>query len=300
MLPPDLAVNSALTSSPTSVKSQLSIADTLASGISRLIDQSESARFDAQLLLAKVLNVERSWLLAHPEKPLEEEESASWEEALARVEQGEVLPYVLGKWEFYGLPFKVTPDVLIPRPESEILVEHAIDWLLLHPDKRQAVDVGTGSACIAISIALNVSPLAMWASDISPAALAIAKENVERHHISHQVRLVQSDLLECLTGSFDLICANLPYIPSRRLESLAVSKREPLVALDGGDDGLSLIRPLLEQARSQLASGGLLLAEIDDSHRELASALASEHFPNAEVRVTKDLAGKARLLQVAT
>jgi release factor glutamine methyltransferase len=287
-----------LPSAPSPYQQTLNINEALKAGSSRLQRVSESAHFDAQVLLAHIFNVERAWLLAHSEEALNQAQQKQWEASLARIEGGEALPYVLGVWEFYGLAFCITKDVLIPRPETELLVEVAIDWLAAHPGKRSAVDVGTGSGCIALSMAVNVPDLEITASDISEKALLVAARNIEHHKVGELVLLVQSDLLEKISGPIDLICANLPYIPSQRLSKLAVAKREPLLALDGGEDGLDQIRSFLYQASAKLASGGLLLAEIDDSHQESARAVASKCFPKGKISVRKDLAGRTRLLQV--
>lgn len=290
---------SSLPSSPSSNQHFLNIEKALKVGSARLRQVSESYDFDAQVLLAHIFEVERAWLLAHQEHKLNQEQLDRWESKLARLEAGEALPYVLGEWEFYGLPFHLTSDVLIPRPETELLVECAIDWLASHPGKRSAVDVATGSGCIAVTLAVNVPNLEIAASDVSEEALKVAASNVERHKVGKQVSLIYSELLEKTSGPIDLICANLPYIPSGRLSNLSVAKREPLVALDGGEDGLSLIQPFLMQAAPRLSSGGLLLAEIDDSHQESANVLASEYFPRAKISVQKDFAGRPRLLRVA-
>jgi len=294
-----LADKSRLPSAPSPNHQSLNIKAALSAGSDRLQNVSESAEFDAQVLLAHILGAERAWLFAHHDELLNQEQMRDWDASLARLEGGEALAYVLGEWEFYGLTFQVTKDVLIPRPETELLVEQAIDWLTARPEKRIAADVGTGSGCIAIALAVNVPDLGIIASDISERALKVAAKNVESHGVSDQVSLVQGEILEEISGPCDLICANLPYIPSGRLGKLAVAQREPLLALDGGEDGLDLIRPFLDQARGKLAPGGLLLAEIDDSHQESSGELGSEFFPGAEISVRKDLAGRTRLLRVA-
>lgn len=299
-LPPDLALNFSLSPFASPHQNHLTIAEALKSGSARLHAMSESANLDAEVLLAHLLKVERTWLLAHLEEQLNQEQFNQWEGSLSRLERGEALPYVLGEWGFYGLTIHLTTDVLIPRPETELLVETAIDWLAAHPDQRRAVDVGTGSGCIAVAMAVNVPDLEITASDISASALKVAAINVELHGLSKQVSLVHSELLDTIHGPFDLICANLPYIPSERLGSLAVARREPILALDGGEDGLDLIRPFLKKAAPKMDSGGLLLAEIDDSHQEDAIVISSKFFPDAKISLLEDLAGRPRLLHIAT
>jgi release factor glutamine methyltransferase len=210
------------------------------------------------------------------------------------------LPYLLGEWEFYGLTFQVSPAVLIPRPETELLVEEAIAWLRTHPGRRAAADVGTGSGAIPIAIAANVADVNFTAVDLSPEALAVARANVERHGLSERIELRQNDLLDGLSAPLDLIAANLPYIPSGRLPSLAVTKWEPYIALDGGLDGLDLIRRLFEQASRLLQPGGLLLEEIDPGLEESSPAEARRWWPAAKIRVLADLSGQPRLLRVQT
>ena len=161
---------------------------------------------------------------------------------LARLESGQPLPYVLGAWEFYGLTFELTPDVLIPRPETELLVEQALEWLADRPAPLLAADVGTGSGCIAISLAVHAPQLRLLASDLSWPALQVARSNLARHRVEGQISLLQCDLLPPLSLPFDLLVANLPYIPSPVLPGLKLSLSEPPLALDGGLDGLDFIR----------------------------------------------------------
>lgn len=264
----------------------------------RLEPVSETAVLDAQVLLAHLLNRSRAWVLAHPEASLQPAEERRFEAYVARLEQGEPLPYVLGEWEFYNLIFRVTPAVLIPRPETELLVGRALEWLRSHPGRRTAADVGTGSGCIAISLAVNVPDLQLTAADVSPEALQVAQQNVERHGVAGRVALVEADLLPAEPSSFDLICANLPYIPASTLQSLPVARWEPHLALYGGTDGLDVLRRLLRLAPERLAPGGLLLLEIEASQGAAARDLARQAFPDADAQVMADLAGRDRLVSV--
>jgi release factor glutamine methyltransferase len=270
----------------------------------RLEGVSETGRLDAQVLVAHVLGRSRSWIMAHPEAILTSEQRAQVESALARLVFGEPLPYVLGWWEFYGMEFKITPAVLIPRPETELLVETALDWLGKHPGARLGIDVGTGSGCIAVVLARKTPDLRMLACDVSHDALLVAKSNVTRYQMDSRVYCLQADLLPWIYhGSayperFDLICANLPYVPSGTLAGLRVSKSEPVLALDGGTDGLDTIRQLLEVAPGRLVRPGLLLIEIEASQRAEAQRLARSAFPRAGIDLLDDLAGKNRLVCV--
>lgn len=263
-----------------------------------LEEVSETAALDAQTLLAHIVGRPRAWLLAHPGDDLTDEQARALQAALERLQAGEPLPYILGHWEFYGLDFAVSPAVLIPRPETELLIERALIWLRMHPGQRQAVDVGCGSGCIAISLAVHIPDLHLTAVDISMSALHLAQANARRHAAAERIAWMQSDLLGALTGQFNLICANLPYIPESILPSLAVARYEPRLALDGGEDGLALIRCLLDQAAARLAPDGLALLEIEASQGEAVCALAQAAFPAAHVTVLPDLAGHMRLVVV--
>ncbi|MEA3350287.1 MAG: peptide chain release factor N(5)-glutamine methyltransferase [Chloroflexota bacterium] len=269
----------------------------------RLSPLSDTASLDAQVLLRHITGQTRSWLLAHPEAQISPQQQKKLARALSRLEAGTPLPYILGHWEFYCLDFIIAPSVMIPRPETELLVEKAIDWLHAHPHQRTAADIGTGSGCIAVTLAKHVSDLRITATDISAKSLKIARSNAEKHNVIGCFEFVQTDLLPPLPDlrpTFDIILANLPYIPTAALQTLKVYGREPTLALDGGHDGLNLIRSLLRRAPRYLAPGGLLLLEIDASHGVAALTLAQEAFPSADVRILPDLAGHDRLIRVET
>lgn len=264
----------------------------------RLAPTSDTPGLDAQVLLADLLGRPRAWVLAHHEASLTLDQSRRLEERLTRLERGLPLPYELGHWEFFGLDFLVTPDVLIPRPETELLVEHALAWLRSRKGAPCIVDVGTGSGCIAVALAVKAPDARLLASDISIAAVRLARENARRHGASQRVAFLACDLLPPVQARFDLICANLPYIPQASLAALPVAHREPLLALDGGLDGLSTIRRLLSGAGGVLSAGGLLLLEIEASQGERALELARRSFPEADVRLFTDLAKRDRLVSV--
>jgi release factor glutamine methyltransferase len=264
----------------------------------RLTPVSETSGLDAQVLLAHVLARPRAWVLAHPEAPLTSQQAQTLERLLDRLLSGEPLPYVLGHWEFYGLDFVLTPQVLIPRPETELMVERAIAWLQAHPGRRWAADVGTGSGCIAVSIAVAVFDLHLLATDHSFRALKVAQSNVLKHGVVGRVACVQSDLMPKTSRPFDLICANLPYIPSEALQKLEVYRREPTLALDGGAAGLTLIRRLINLAPRILAPGGLLLLEIEASQGGAVQELLGQILPGTKPDLLTDLAGRDRLVAV--
>ena len=194
---------------------------------------------DAQVWIAHAIKQPVIFILTHPEKNLTDEEIAAVEIGLRRLEQGEPLPYLLGHWEFYELDLDITKDVLIPRPETELLVEKAITWLQNSPERRTVADIGTGSGAIAVTLAMQVPDARILATDISCAALKIAKHNAEKFHVHHQIDFLQCDLLPQYIdplpteSHFDLICANLPYIPTETFinsPSLAVNPPSPLMA----------------------------------------------------------------------
>lgn len=277
--------------------------NTLEKITTRLQNLSDSPALDAQVLLAHITGKPRAWILAHPEIALDPKQDDALKGALARLENNVPLPYVLGHWEFFGLDFIVTPDVLIPRPETEMLVEYAIKWLH-DKSKASVLDVGTGCGCIPICLAKHARDLSLLAVDLSSSALNIARQNAAKHGVAEQIEFIQNDLLANLQPSnfqtFNLICANLPYIPTETLQGLGVYGREPELALDGGADGLDLIHRLLADAPRWLAPQGLILLEIDSSHGKAALGLAKNAFPQAGVSLHQDLAGLDRLIKIQT
>jgi release factor glutamine methyltransferase len=276
------------------------IGEAMAQLLNQTPAQNENFSQDLLVLMARVLGKEKTWVMAHTERVLSAEEHEKWEAALSTFRKGVPLPYVLGEWEFYGLRLKVTPAVLIPRPETELLVETGINWLNANPTRRRGLDVGTGSGCIPVALASNVLDLEMVATDISAEALDVAKFNVQKHGLTSRIRLLQANLMDGIAESFDLICGNLPYIPNERLPMLEVPKWEPLVALGGGLDGLQFIKPFLQQASAKLTPQGLVLAEIDAELENQVKELAKSIWPNARIEIRKDLAGLPRLLVAET
>ena len=271
-------------------------------GVARLNGIADRPRMEAERLLAAALIVDRTALLAHPEARLRRAQALIYVDAIRRREQGAPLPYILGRIEFFGLDFVVTPDVLIPRPETELLVEHALDDLKgrMRPGSSPTVvDVGTGSGCIAVALAVSVPELHITAIDIDQAALAVARSNGLRHGVEDRVCWIRGDLLGAVPGPIDVILSNPPYIAEREWKRLPASVRqEPRLALLAGREGLASVRRLLDQARSRLAPGGLLLVEMGSGQGDAVRALARTAFPHAEVTILPDLAGLDRLLAV--
>ena len=246
----------------------------------------------------------RSWLLAHPEVSLTPEQEQSLETAVRQREAGVPLPYILGHWEFFGLDFNVSPEVLIPRPETELLIETALAWARTHPPLGPCyrfIDIGTGSGIIPVTLAVHVPSAEITAIDISPAALAVARQNAEKHGVEGRIRFIKADLLEYSifnnsnTRIFDVLTANLPYIPTETLKTLEIFGREPTLALDGGPDGLQLIRRLLDDITARTVSARLILLEIENRQGAAVEALARQHFRAADIEIKKDLAGHDRL-----
>ena len=261
---------------------------------------SETPALDGQLLLAEALGSDRAGVLTHPEQILTPPQAEWFLEALRRCAAGEALPYVLGWWEFFGRRFRLTPEVLIPRPETELMVEVGLSYLAAHPSRHRVADVGTGSGCIAVSIAAERTSVRVVASDLSRGALQLARSNAAKHGVADRVAFVECDLMPPTAGRFDLVCANLPYIPSAVVDGLAVGGREPRLALDGGLDGLGPIRRLFSALPVALAAGGLALVEIEASQGEAALAEARGALPDSRITLQKDLAGRDRLIVIET
>ncbi|MFQ5406911.1 MAG: peptide chain release factor N(5)-glutamine methyltransferase [Anaerolineales bacterium] len=272
-----------------------SVGFALADGIGRLT--TENPRLDAEVLLAHAMGVPRSWLVAHIETELTPKERERFFEYVDQVAAGVPLPYVLGRWEFFKLGFKVDPRVLIPRPETELMVETALAWAKTQHTPR-IVDVGTGSGCVAITLAVNAPAAVITATDVSAEALSLARENALEHAVADRIQFAAGDGL-LPAGSVDLICCNPPYVATGELDALPSALHEPRLALDGGPDGLTVIRPVIQAAPRHLLPDGVLLMEIGASQREAVLELARAAFPHAQgIRVLKDLAGLDRLLVV--
>jgi len=279
------------------------VADALTDAIRRLMSVTRSPRMDAQLILAHTLSVPRETLIAHSERALSPLEATTFDKLLTLRAHGMPIAYIFGQRAFMDRSFRVTSHVLIPRPETEQLVTLAVDWAhgLSVP---RVIDVGTGSGVIALSIAAKLPHARVVATDVSAAALIVAQDNYrdvqDQPDAPQNVTFVQSDLLAAFgTGTFDLIAANLPYIATGELDILEVAHFEPHVALDGGSDGLVLIRRLLIDAPRVLTSPGLLLLEHGADQGAAVLALAQSAFPNGQAALLKDDAGLDRVVRVS-
>ena len=246
----------------------------------RLADDPQlrgNARRDAEILLLGVLGIGRAQLLANPERELSREEESSFLQAIDRRAANEPIQYILGNQEFYGLDFQVTPAVLIPRPETELLVETVLQ-LLPHDEPLEILDVGTGSGILAVTLAHHLPHARIMAVDISVDAIAIARRNAEAHHVADRIRFVVSDLLSSLddpAGRFDAVVSNPPYVAEIDRASLApeVREYEPATALFAGETGLDIYRRLIPEARDALKPNGLLALEIGQGQRDAIAEL---------------------------
>ena len=255
---------------------------------------------DAEILVAHVLQSSRERLHSHPERELTIGQRARLRRLTSRRVARVPVPYLVGEREFYGHMFRVTPAVLIPRPSSELLVELAIDWLKANPRARRMIDLGTGSGAVAISVAKAAQQVRIEARDVSARALRVAAENIAHYRLRRRITTVKGDLLRGAAHA-DLILANLPYIPEalRRIRPKEL-EYEPALALDGGKDGLSLVRVALAQAPAILKPGGLVLFECDPAQTRRIVRLAQGHWPTAQISVHKDLAGLDRVVRIQT
>ncbi len=249
----------------------------LARGAVELEGITAQPRRDAELLLLRVLSCDRTFLLTHPDTQLTVEQADQYQKWLRRRAVHEPIQYILGEQEFFGLTFAVTPDVLIPRPETEHLVE-ALLARVPHDQALRIADVGTGSGAIAVALAHALPHALVTALDISEGALTIARRNAETHQVADRVRFLKSDLLNVVAGeSFDAIVSNPPYVAEADRESLESQVRdyEPSVALFAGASGLDIYQRLIPQAYDSLNTDGWLLMEMGQGQRDSLSRLLS-------------------------
>ncbi len=300
-------------------ESQIDVRTALKQGLAKLREAHvPSFTLAAELLLLHVLGRDRTWLYAHPEESVSSADADRFFTLIARRANGEPTQHLTGKQEFWGLEFEVTPDVLIPRPETEHLIEVALDRLAVRElragrkqtltgEGLQIADIGTGSGCIAIALARELPQTTIYATDISPAALAVAQRNAKRHSVSDRIRFLECNLLDGLVGSSlatrhspllcDLIASNPPYVGRREAPTLMreVRDHEPEIALYGGEEGYELYAGLIAQSAAHLKPGGLLVLEL--GHNSLPAVQPLLDAPNwANVSVINDLAGIPRVL----
>jgi release factor glutamine methyltransferase len=259
----------------------------------------KSPALSADLLLGFTLGWNRVRIISHTEQPIAEDLWNHYKDLVARHASGEPLHYITGEREFYGLSFRVTPAVLIPRPETEVLVEKSVELMRSLSSPVRFVDVGAGSGCIAVSIAHAVPSAIGWAVDISGDALEIARKNAVRHGVADRIQLVRGDLLECFPPEprFNFVLSNPPYVPLQEYDNLPLDVRdfEPHLALFGGESGLEIYSRLIPGVPSLLVPGGYLLVESGAGQAEQIRKLAEKAGLSVEI-ILKDLQGIPRCL----
>jgi release factor glutamine methyltransferase len=262
------------------------------------------AGLEAEVLLRHVLGFDRTQLFQRLQDHLDPEASARFEMLIARRLEHEPLAYITGHREFYRLDFEVSPATLIPRPETETLVQVALEMAQRLPEDATPViaDVGTGSGAIAVALAHALPRARIYATDLSSAALAVAGRNAERLGVRDRVLFRAGDLLEPVDEPLDIIVANLPYVTTGDWQALPpeLHDHEPRSALDGGADGLDVIRRLLQQAPAHLKPAGAICLEFGADQAQPLVVMARQHFPGAQVSCRQDLAGRPRVITIYT
>jgi release factor glutamine methyltransferase len=262
----------------------------------------ESPRLDAEVLLRHVIGIAKAQLYLRIDETIKAEAEHPFWELLRRRARREPLAYITGRKEFWSLDFSVTPDVLIPRPETELLVEAVLERTRqLLKSRAKIVDLGTGSGVIAVCLAKELPEAQISAVDISSAALQVARANAERHGVAHRIRFLHGDLFAPLAEereSFDLIVANPPYVRSADVAKLEPEIREwePMAALDGGRDGLDIYRRIASQCRSYLTATGHVVLEIADAMGEAAAQIFANAGGFETATLSRDYAGKDRVM----
>ncbi len=259
-------------------------------------------RLDAEILLAHTLNLDRVGLYLNFDRPLTREELSSYRGVVLRRAKREPIQYIIGYKEFWSLDLKVGPGVLIPRPETELLVECALRYISEREPPLSMLDIGTGCGAISIALAKEMPELRVWAVDSSVDAIRYARENIERHHVNERIKLFVGRCLEPVKEkqvSFDAIVSNPPYVRSKELSSLQPEIRdfEPIEALDGGEDGLGVIREIVSASPGYLKESGRIFIEIGDGEADRVSQLLEDTGTFKDIKILRDLAGIARVVE---
>ena len=257
----------------------------------------EEARLECELLLRHALRLSRVQLYLDLDHELGSEEEEDFWHLIKRRLNGEPTAYIIGHREFYGLDFYVEPSVFIPRPESELLVEKALK-LAQNGTVSSIAEIGTGCGAIAISLALNLPQAKIYATDISASALKVALFNCQKHGVVNRICLLQGDMLNPLPEPVDLMIANLPYVKGMELPQISPVGFEPLLALNGGSDGLEKIRQLCQQVGDRLCPEGCLLLEIGQGQVRAVTTCLSRLFPWVKIEVVPDLSGIDRVVSL--
>ncbi|MCH2319647.1 MAG: peptide chain release factor N(5)-glutamine methyltransferase [SAR202 cluster bacterium] len=261
---------------------------------------SPDAQLEAEVLIRHVLRIDRATFFRDLEQPVTDCDRERLDDLVNRRLNREPLNYITGLREFYGLDFEVSDSVLIPRQETELLVDTVISLARSRPKCEMKIcDIGTGSGAIAVSVAVNLPSAEVMAIDISQRALDIADANRRMHGVYNRVSLRRGNLLEPVDWKPEIIVSNPPYIRRSDLSLLQPEiQYEPSVALDGGPDGLEVIRGLLRQSSDKVSSTGAILFEIDSSQKDSARMLSREYFPNSEISILDDLSGNSRAILI--
>ncbi len=263
----------------------------------------DTARLDAELMLAYLLKIDRTRLYMNFDQPLNKDELANFKKLLERRAKHEPLQYITGQQEFWSLPFKVSPSVLIPRPETELLVEESMKELsksFPEDESIEILDIGTGSGALAAALASEIKGAKVTGVDISPQAVKIARENIETNNLSSSVNIMEGDLFEPVKDKkFHLIVSNPPYIPKGDLKDLQpeVAGFEPLSALDGGDDGLDYYRRIIPESLKHLIPGGWLMLEHGIGQSDDIISIFKEKDAFTDIESINDLAGIDRVVK---
>ena len=277
----------------------MTVKQTLSRAREVLISNSiEESSLESELLLRHTLQIDRVQLYQDFDRVLSPEESEEFWRLIERRLNHEPTAYITGHREFYGLDFCVDPNVLIPRPESELLVEKAL-YLAQSRELRTIADVGTGCGAIAISLALSLPQVKVYATDISTAALKVTLVNCQKHGVADRIYLLCGDLFDPLPEPVDLVIANLPYVSERGLPQVNTYNFEPTVALNGGPDGLEQIRRLCNHVGERLHPDGRLLLEIGQGQSKAVTSLLHHHLPKANIEVIPDLSGIERVVSLS-
>jgi len=280
-----------------------SITEAVRSGAARLRAAGiDTPDLDAEVLMRQLLGIDRARYFLERQSELDPILAAAFQTRIERRETGESVAYITGEREFFGRVFQVGPGALVPRPETELMVEWAIRWLNERHRPARVADVGTGSGAIALSVCLDAAPGAieeMIAVDVSEHALDWARRNYDRLGSGGvPLRFVHGNLLDAVDGTLDLVLANLPYLTPEQVDGNRELATEPRDALVSGADGLDLIRELLDDFNRVLATDGAAMLEIDPAQAESLLRDASAQFPKAHIAINPDLSGRARFLRI--
>ena len=259
------------------------------------------SRLEAEVMVMNVMRLPRQDIFAHQEDEVSGQQERELAEMVRRRLTREPLAYIMGYKEFYGINLLVNSNVLIPRPETETMVEHALFMALMGMESRELVvaDVGTGTGNIAINLAIHLPAARIYALDVEDAVLDVASYNIRAHNVADRITLAKGDLLEPLPEPVDLVVANLPYIPTGRIPTLQPEIQwEPSGALDGGQEGLDLLQRLVSQADSKLKKQAVMLLELDPEQVAPVETFVKEYLPGATTSVERDLARQDRIFVI--